>query len=264
MEEPEMKKTEESGLWISRNDLKLLLGGDKKDFTLEDENLEKIAREQYFELLSQNKLDNDKYGIKADLNDPTKPILKVVEKVLSEEQKGVVLFDDTDLDRGLLGKIQRNILKELKLKLPSKLLNEKMDVITIYQKNADIHQDYFRELLRNEAIFYTEKGVNKAKALNENPRKDTEKQIENYNTLGDYINNISKLAIYAEKTGQGIIHLNNPQQLVSRLELLAGSIIAGNNGAKQEFSQIAHLLHQLKVITKKTLNDLFKKYILLK
>ena len=264
IEHPEIKKTEEPGYWISRNDLKLLFGGDKKDFTPEDENLEKITKEQYFEILSQNKLGNDKYGIKANLEDPIKPILKVVEKVPREEQKGVVLFDDTDLDRGLLGNIQRKILKDLKLKLPSKLLNEKLEVITIYQRNADIHQDYFRDLLRNKAIFYTEKGVNKAKALNENPRKDTEKQIENYNVLGDYINNISNLGSYAEKTGQGIIHFNNPQQLVKRLELLAGSILAGNNGVKQEFSQIAHLLHQLKVITKKTLNDLLKKYILFK
>ena len=264
IEHPEMEKTEEAGLWISRNDLKILFGGDKKDFTPEDEKLEKITKEQYFEILSQNKLDNDKYGIKADLNDPMKPVLKVVEKDLSEEQKGVVLFDDTNLDRGLLGNAQRKILKNLKLKLPSKLLNEKLEDIEIYQKNADIHQDYFRDLLRNKAIFYTEKGVNKAKALNENPRKDTEKQIENYNTLGDYINNISKLRSYAEKTGQGIIHFNNPQQLVKRLELLAGSIFAGNNGVKQEFSQIAHLLHQLKVISKKTLNDLLKIYILLR
>ena len=64
--------------------------------------------------------------------------------------------------------------------------------------------------------------------------------------------------IIKKLTGTGIIHFNNTQQLVNRLELLAGSIFAGNNGAKQEFSQIAHLLHQLKVITKKTLNDLLK------
>ena len=157
----------------------------------------------------------------------------------------------TDLDRGLLGNAQSKILKNLKLKIPSQLLNEKLDVIKIYQNNADIHQDYFRDLISNKAILYTEKGVNKAKALNKNPRKDTENQIEIYNTIGDYINNISKLVSYAEKTGQGIIHFNNPQQLVKRLELLAGSIIAGNNGVKQEFSQIAHLLHQLKVISKK-------------
>ena len=54
---------------------------------------------------------------------------------------------------------------------------------------------------------------------------------------------LNRLREIIEKTGQGIIHFNNPQQLVDRLELLAGSIFAGNNGVKQEFSQIAHLLH---------------------
>ena len=87
IEHPEMKKTEEPGYWISRNDLKLLLGGDKKDFTPEDENLEKITKEQYFEILSQKKLDNDKYGIKANLDNPIKPILKVVEKSLVKNKK---------------------------------------------------------------------------------------------------------------------------------------------------------------------------------
>ena len=86
--------------------------------------------------------------------------------------------------------------------------------------------------------------------------------IRYYNIIGEYVNNINKLANIAKKTGQGIIHFNNPHQLLDRLELLAGSIFAGNNGVKQEFSKIAHLLHQLKVITKKQLNDLLKKYIL--
>ena len=182
IEHPEMKETEEPGFWISRNNLKLLLGGDEKDFTPEDENLEKITKEQYVEILSQKKLDNDKYGIKVDLNDPRNPILKVVKKDHSEKaQKGVMLFDDTDLDRGLLGSLQRKILEKHNLPLPSKLLNEKLAVIKLYQNNAEIHLDYFRDLLRNKAVFYTEKGVNKAKALRENTRKDTEKQIENYN-----------------------------------------------------------------------------------
>ena len=61
--------------------------------------------------------------------------------------------------------------------------------------------------------------------------------------------------------GQGMIYFNNPHQLLKRLELLGGSIIAGNNGVLQEFSQIAHLLNQMKVITKKQLNELLKTYI---
>ena len=153
-------------------------------------------------------------------------------------------------------------LKKLKLPLPSKIKNQKLEDIRIYQKNAEVHLDYFKTLLKNKAIFHTEKASSKAKESSENPRSDTKKQVKIYNVLGDYINNISKLESYAEKTGQGIIHFNNPLQLIKRLELLAGSIFAGNNGVKQEFSQIAHLLHQLKVVTKKQLNDLLKKYIL--
>ena len=79
-----------------------------------------------------------------------------------------------------------------------------------------------------------------------------------------FINNMREIRNYKQLTGTGIFHFNNPQQLVNRLGLLAGSIFAGNNGVRQEFSQIAHLLHQLKVITKKVLNDLLKKYILFK
>ena len=61
--------------------------------------------------------------------------------------------------------------------------------------------------------------------------------------------------------GEGMIYFNNPQELLKRLELLGGSILAGNNGVLPEFSQIAHLLNQMKVISKKQLNDLLKSYI---
>ena len=73
-----------------------------------------------------------------------------------------------------------------------------------------------------------------------------------------YKYNLDQLRVFKEKTGTGIIHFNNPLQLLNRPELLIGSILAGNNGVLQDFSQIAHLLHQMKVITKKQLNDLLK------
>ena len=88
------------------------------------------------------------------------------------------------------------------------------------------------------------------------------KNIDDFNTMQIFVNNMRQLRNYKKLTGTGIIHFNNPHQLLDRLELLAGSIFAGINGVKQEFSQIAHLLHQLKVITKEQLNDLLKKYIL--
>ena len=85
---------------------------------------------------------------------------------------------------------------------------------------------------------------------------------KDFNTVQKFNDNMRRIKmLFEEKKGQGILHFNNPHQLINRLELLAGSIFAGNNGVKQEFSQIAHL-HQLKVITNKQLNDLLKKYIL--
>ena len=261
IKEGEDEETEEPKYLISTNDLKLLYGGVESDFTPENENLKFISEELLDKVKCKNRLNEDKYKLK--LVDPEKRIYKVVKKNFDEEpQKGVVTFDDSDLDRGLLFKEREDILKELKLPLPSKIKNKKLEVIKLYQKNAEIHLDYFRNLLTNKAVFYTEKGANKAKELRKNPRDDTRRQVKFYNVLGDYINNISKLENYAEKTGQGIIHFNNPLQLLDRLEFLVGSLNAGNNGVKQEFTQIVHLFHQLKVISKKQLNDLLKKYIL--
>ena len=163
----------------------------------------------------------------------------------------------------MINKEATEVLKELKLPLPSKLINAEPDDLKSYQLSTDAHLNKYGNLLPpTRAILYVEKGMNKARKLNENPNKDTRERINIHNILGQYISNLNSLEKYAKKTGQGIIHFNNPHQLIDRLELLAGSIFAGNNGVKQEFSQIAHLLHQLKVITKKQLNDLLKKYIL--
>ena len=75
------------------------------------------------------------------------------------------------------------------------------------------------------------------------------------NTMNRFFNSINY------QTWQGIVYFNNPHQLLDRLELLGGSILAGNNGVIPEFSQTAHLLNQMKVISKKQLNDLLKNYI---
>ena len=61
------------------------------------------------------------------------------------------------------------------------------------------------------------------------------------NTMKDYLRSLKY------KVGEGI-YFNNPHQLLDRLELLGGSILAGNNGVIPEFSQMAHLLNQMKVI----------------
>ena len=109
-------------------------------------------------------------------------------------------------------------------------------------------------------------GLDLAFPLNDKPQTKTLELIDKHNILERYAHSLNNLKMYKEniqsKTGTGNLHFNNPLQLLDRLELLGGSILAGNNGVLQEFSQIAHLLNQMKVITKKLLNDLLKKYIL--
>ena len=58
------------------------------------------------------------------------------------------------------------------------------------------------------------------------------------------------------QVGEGI---NNSNQLIDRLKLLGGSIMAGNNGVVPEFTQIARYLNSIKVLPKKELDKMMKK-----
>ena len=57
----------------------------------------------------------------------------------------------------------------------------------------------------------------------------------------DDLNKISDIQIHRasntyKKIGSGVVYYNNAADLLDRLELLGGSILAGNNGVKNEFS----------------------------
>ena len=153
--EDEEKETEEPKYLISFNDLKLLYGGVESDFTPEDETLESVSKEQVDRVKSKNRLNEDKYELK--LIDPENRIYKVVKKNFGEEaKKGVVTFDDSDLDKGLLSKKSVDILKKHKLPLPSRIKNRKHEEIVLFQNNAEIILEYFRDLLAKKR-FYTQK-----------------------------------------------------------------------------------------------------------
>ena len=82
----------------------------------------------------------------------------------------------------------------------------------------------------------TLKEISIAYPKNKNPSKNTLDNIAEHNILEIYNYNLNLLREFKEKTGTGILHFNNPHQLLDRLELLSGSILAGNNGVIQEFS----------------------------
>ena len=59
------------------------------------------------------------------------------------------------------------------------------------------------------------------------------------------------------QSGKGIFY-KNINQLIDRLELIIGSLLAGNNGVIPEFLNILHILNKNKLINKKELNNLIK------
>ena len=83
------------------------------------------------------------------------------------------------------------------------------------------------------------------------------------------LNRLSKIPIHRtskkySKLGSGVVYYNNPQDLLSRLELLGGSMSAGNNSSdvREEFVKIVHKLNKLNVIDNKQVNDLIKEYLI--
>ena len=95
--------------------------------------------------------------------------------------------------------------------------------------------------------------------------EEDEEEIERIKMQKDLLHkykNILKIYLGSlEYVGSGMIYFNNPHQILERLELLGGSIIAGNNGVIPEFTKLAHLLKKMNVISNKQLNDLLKSYI---
>ena len=184
----------------------------------------------------------------------------------SDEGPKIAKFKAEDLDRYLNSKDSQDILKTNEYhKLPSEYFKE--DVSTINKVIDDVNED-LEELsarLKSTADFVRDaNGYVLAQPKSKKPREETLYYIKNFNILSIYATNLSNLKYYKTKSGSGMIYFNNPHQLLKRLELLGGSILAGNNGVIPEFSQIAHLLNQMKVISKKQLNDLLKSYISIK
>ena len=158
------------------------------------------------------------------------------------------------MDKYLNNKESVDLLNFYGLKLPSKYKDKSLEEFQeAFDKGIDEVAN-LKKSIKDVAKYKKDSNtgfVSVFPKAEENAREKTKELIKEHNIIQIFINNMREIRNYKQLTGTGIIHFNNPQQLIDRLELLAGSIFAGNNGVKQEFSQIAHLLHQIKVITKK-------------
>ena len=182
---------------------------------------------------------------------------------ISTSNKQQLILTENLMNENLFDKLSRDFLKERGFNLPSEYKNLNLNLINEVLKKSLTVKGELRKNIENVAKFIPdiEIGDDIAKPLKKGVLQTSIKKINDYNIMVIFNKRIqefqlTKVIASKQQKGSGVFLFNNPQQLVSRLELLAGSIIAGNNGVKQEFSQIGHLLHQLKVINKKTLNNL--------
>ena len=195
------------------------------------------------------------------IEDPPKEDDGVLPSTSDEGSPKIAQFKAEDLNRYLMNKEAQDILKTSEYhKLPYEYFEE--DISTINNVIDDVNSDLeiTSQAIKNTAYFKRDpKGYVLAKPVHKNPHKNSLELINKFNVLSVYPTNLSNLKYYKTKSGSGIVYFNNPHQLLDRLELLGGSILAGNNGVIPEFSQIAHLLNQMKVISKKQLNDLLNR-----
>ena len=235
---------------ISLNDFFRITGQENKIEENGENEIKEIKESELNRILSEV-TDTNKYRI--DIEKKSK-IVQVINKPKT------LIYGEKDMNK-FLDEDDKKRLIFYGLKFPDVRMGDFQKALETGIEEAKNIKSGFKSKVVYETNFIT--GLLEAKpSAKIRPNPKTVDAIKEYNTLIQFNDNMRKLREYKEKTGTGIIHFNNPKQLVKRLELLAGSIFAGNNGVKQEFTQIAHLLHQLKVINKKTLNDLLKKYIL--
>ena len=203
---------------------------------------------------------------------------KVTPQTKSDDKtKKITTITPDYFDQNLNNKFTIDILNKYNIEnLPSSYFFKSQELILKkVQSLANMINDFKTKELQNTALFkQSPESYVTAEPKNVNPRQKTKDLIQDYNVLTKYFFQINQLYKFKKaQSGKGIGGLHPPyntpainnyksaSQLLDRLELLAGSISAGNNGVINEFSQIAHLLAQMSVITKKELNKLLKTYL---
>ena len=255
IEEPErIEEDENPEHFLSINDFRIINEDEPIYQDPQGEKIIPIRKRNLDGILSNGDFNQNKYELK--IVDPDERLLKVMEKPT------ILTYDKNEIDKNLMNKESTDLLYFCSLKLPSEYKNKSMKELQEALKKSQKMSSKYKDIIKKVAKYDYFEGKSIAYPKNKNPSAKTLENIADHNILENYNYNLNLLREYKKKTGTGILHFKNALQLLDRLELLGGSILAGNNGVIQEFSQIAHLLNQMKVITKKQLNDLLKKYIL--
>ena len=181
--------------------------------------------------------------------------------IAKKDKPPIAKFNVEEFNNNLNNKESQDLIKNNGYDyLPSYYFDKNVSEIfsLINSVNSDL-KDAKKDIHNTAEINYID-GYEIARPKSKNPQAKTVNNIKNFNTLSIYSANLNHLRLYKEKVGSGMFY-NNPEELLHRLELLRGSLAAGNNGVLPEFIQIAHRLRDLGIITSNQLNKLLRKVI---
>ena len=134
----------------------------------------------------------------------------------------------------------------------------------ILEKHDNENLEYYLENLKDDIKFLI--GSINGRKNKENPDEgylDESESIKFHkNTLQKYKKSIKDYKTSRDyQVGEGIMKYFSPQQLIKRLELLGGSLAAGNDDVLTEYIQLAHRLRDLGIVTNNQLNKLLRNYL---
>ena len=189
------------------------------------------------------------------------PLPKVDKSPFVIDKPPIAKFNVEDFNKYLNNKEAQDILGNNGYdNLSAYYFDKNVSEISSLINNVNSNLRDFSKDIQNTAIIGTEGGYYFARPKSKNPRAKTLENINNFNTLSIYSTNLNHLLMYEQKSGSGMFY-NNPEELLHRFELLAGSLVAGNNGVLPEYIQIAHRLRDHGIITNNQLNTLLRKII---
>ena len=176
------------------------------------------------------------------------------------EKSPIANFKVEDLNKNLNNKEFQDVLSDFNYRyLPSYYFDKDIKILSDLITDVKSNLKNANAKITNTAIIENDGFYNLAYPKNPNPQTQTLEKIKTFNALSVYLSNLNLAYMFKTKSGSGLF--SSPQELLRRLELLNGSLAAGNNGVLPELIQIAHRLRDLGILTNKQLNSLIRKVI---
>ena len=184
---------------------------------------------------------------------------KALAPIEKEDKAPIAKFNVEDFNRNLNNKEAQDLLESSGYNhLPSYYFDKNVSEISSLINDVNSDLEIAGKKIHNTALIEHNNGYSLARPKSQNSQSKTINNVKDYNALSIYSTNLNLLLMYKKQSGSGMFYFSNPEELLKRLELLGGSLAAGNNGVLPEYIQIAHRLRDLGVVTNNQLNKLLK------